>query len=95
MQSIYHSHHHPSNDLLNAARTERGTMELPVAASENSSRRRPLIPFRRRRVLSPFTRGLLLAAVFLLWCGLSTFYYGGPKDSDVAAAGDRVWTGTD
>ena len=51
--------------------------------------RRRYVPIRRRKVLSPLSRGLLLAGVFALWFCLSFFYYG---DRDVSKK-ESYWTG--
>jgi hypothetical protein len=65
---------------------------LPAPRGVVPRRNRPFIPFRRRGVVSPLTRGLLLAGVFAIWCGLSTIY--GNNDADqTKVEGNRHWTG--
>lgn len=58
---------------------------LPVAKDVP---RRRFVPIRRRKVLSPLSRGLLLAGVFALWFCLSFFYYGERDERK-----ENYWTG--
>ena len=51
--------------------------------------RRRFVPLRRRKVLSPLSRGLLLAGVFALWFCLSFFFYG-ERDEEMK---ENYWKG--
>ena len=50
--------------------------------------RHRFVPLRRRKVLSPLSRGLILAGVFALWFCLSFFY--GERDEQKK---ENYWTG--